>query len=464
MQNRWPRAGTLGVASLVALSAMSAAFAPRARAADASPPAPDPSGVLPIGQAVAEAVARYPALQAARARREATRRDVGEANAAWFPSVTLGGSATKYEEPMIVTPIHGFGPGVLPVFDDVLYQGSLTADWLLFDGGGREARIRQQRALYSAADADTRGGEAGLVGRTLNAYLRVLGFSSTLSAHDKRLAALRAEEDRVHRLADVGRAPEVDVRRAEAAVAAAQAERVRLASSLDVAERELARLTGRDAAAARADRLREVALADTTAPDRAALLARALDSSPDVTAAESRRRAADAAVRAGRAGRWPALRAVGNVQGYASNGEDLQTEWNAGLRIQVPLFTGGALSSRIGRAVAARDAARADADQARLGVEGALDAALAAASEARARIGSLAVAVARFEEVARIEKLRLDAEAGTQTDWLDAESELLVARAQLVDARHAEISACAEIARLTGDLDAAWIDHSLEAE
>jgi outer membrane protein TolC len=79
-------------------------------------------------------------------------------------------------------------------------------------------------------------------------------------------------------------------------------------------------------------------------------------------------------------------------------------------------------------------------------------------------VQSLTTAAAEFGEVARIEKLRLDSEAGTQTDFLEAEAQLLGAEAQLVDARHAEIVARVEIARITGTLDLAWIDKTLEAE
>lgn len=451
-----PVPGRLGVLALAITAAT-------ARADEIAALDPQPVA-LSLSAAAADAVGLHPALRAARARADASARDVGEARAEWLPTLSLNGSAVKYEEPMVVTPIHGFDPGNIPEFDDVLLQGSLTADWLLFDGGGREARIGRRRALSVAAREDAAAGEARLVGRTITAYLRVLGLAATRDAHDRRLEALAAEEARVAQLAEVGRAPDVDLRRAEAARAAAEAERVRLVAALDVVERELARLTGHDVSATRAGQLRAVSLADTAQPARPDLVARALAASPAVRAAEARAEAAADGVRAGRAARWPSLRAVGNVQAYGSDEEEPVAEWNAGVRVSVPLWTGGAISSRVGSALAAREAAESDLAVARLDVEGALDEALAAANEARARTGSLERAVAKFEEVARIEKLRLDAESGTQTDWLDAESELLVARAQLVDARHAEIVARAEIARLTGTLDVAWIDHTLEAE
>jgi outer membrane protein TolC len=239
---------------------------------------------------------------------------------------------------------------------------------------------------------------------------------------------------------------------------------VRLAAALDVAERELARLLGVDASATRADRLAGVALADTSLPSRDALLASAIATSPALLAATRRADAAGRAVTAARSARWPSLHVVGRTQSYGDSDTDFTNEWNAGLQAQLPLFTGGAISSRVGQAQSARAAADADARLARARLEDDLDRALASREEARSRVASLATAVAQYEEVARIEKLRLDAEAGTQTDFLDAESELLVAEAQLVEARHAEIAARVELARITGTLDLAWIEGTLEAQ
>jgi hypothetical protein len=90
--------------------------------------------------------------------------------------------------------------------------------------------------------------------------------------------------------------------------------------------------------------------------------------------------------------------------------------------------------------------------QIELQVEEAIDRALSGIREARARVESLVIAVARAEEVARIEQLLLETGSGTQTDFLSAEADLLAIRADLVDGRHAEIAARVDLARVTGEL------------
>ena len=418
---------------------------------------------LTIQEAAKRVLAHYPLVAAAQARRELTRRELGEATAQRFPSITSSATAVRYKEPMVVTPIHGFTPGRAPEFDDVLLQNVLTADWLLFDGFGRSGRIDQRRALLNAADEDLELVEQTLLASTIEAYLRVLGLSGTLAAHDRRLEALESEEDRVRQLRDTGRAPELEVRRVAAGVASARAERVRLAFALDVSERELAHFVAADASETRADRLVSVSLSDVALAPRTALLAEALGASPAVRAAVERTGAAEAAVRTARSAHWPSVRVVGIYTSYGDSEADFEHEWNAGLRLQVPLFTGGALTSRVGQTLAARAAAEAELELARMRLESELDRAVAALEEARARVTSLEVAAQQFAEVARIEKLRLDTESGTQTDYLEAEAERLVAEAQLVEAYLTEVASCVEIARLTGALDLSWIEEALEA-
>jgi outer membrane protein TolC len=58
----------------------------------------------------------------------------------------------------------------------------------------------------------------------------------------------------------------------------------------------------------------------------------------------------------------------------------------------------------------------------------------------------------------------LESGAGTQTDYLNAEADLLTARGGYIEARYDEIAGRAELARVTGVLDLAWIEQNLEPE
>lgn len=417
---------------------------------------------LPLADAVERALARFPSVEAARARQDEAAEALGEARAARRPRGRLTGSAIQYEEPMVVTPIHGFGPGLFPEFDETLGQATLTVSYTLFDSGADAARIRSADAQSVAAGAALGSAEQILARRVAAAYLTVLGQHQVLTAHDERLVALGAELSRVRQRLEVGRAARVEVLRAEAALASAHAEQVRFAAVQDTAELELARLLGVAPQAIRARHLLPVIHTQEALPPREEIVEQGIAASPAVAQARAQVAIAEAQIALARAVARPELRAVGNYNEWTSSKGDFTGEWNAGFQLTVPLFDGGATRSRIARAEAAHRAAQEQVRLAEVQVQEDVDRVFAAVLEAEARIVSLQVAEERFLEVVRVEKLMLDEGAGTQTDYLNAEADLLAARASLADARHAAILARVDLARAAGRLTPEWLRNNLE--
>jgi outer membrane protein len=418
---------------------------------------PPPAGRLPLETAVSRALAHYPTLTTAAAVEAEARALLGEAQAARLPDVHVRGSATQYQKATLVSPIHAFQVGQTPPFDETLLQTAVTGRYTLFDGGARRARIDQARWHVEASAAASEGIEDVIVAQVVSSYSRVLGRSLTLEAHERRLAALEAELDRVEQIRAVGRAADLAVFRVSAALATARAERASIAEALDMAERDLARLVGADPDETRAAHLEPLRLADRRVPDRDALVARALSASPTLENARHRLAAADAAVGAARSARLPHVEAVGNFLGFGSAAGHFTNEWNAGVQLVFPLFNGGATGQRIARARATRDAAAEQVRTVELQIRGELDRALSALREASARLISLESAIVQFAEVVRIEKLRLETGTGTQTDYLAAEADLLQTRASVADLQYAEVVAQVEVARITGALDPATL-------
>ena len=127
---------------------------------------------LTLAVAVDRALASYPTVAAARARADGAAADVGAAQAAWLPRLSLDGSLNRFQEPMVVAPLHGFDPANPPLFDQTLIQSGLSLNWTLFDFGGRTARVRVQRALAGAAEAAHSGAEQQLMARVTGNYKR----------------------------------------------------------------------------------------------------------------------------------------------------------------------------------------------------------------------------------------------------------------------------------------------------
>jgi outer membrane protein len=419
---------------------------------------------LTLAGAVERALAADPAISIASAERDEAAAAASEVRSVRDAQVTLNGSVFEHEEPMVVSPIHGFTPGQLPDFDRTLIQSSLTSTYLLWDGGAARARIRQANALTATAAESIEAAREAIIARTVGAYFSVLTASTTLEAHDVRLRAIDSELARVRLLDEAGKVPAVETFRAEAARAAAEADRSIAAAELDAAERELARLTRLPPAEAAAANLAPPSPSMPNVEDRSAVESAALQRSVPVRRATLRADAQRAAVASARASRKPLLNLAGSVLEFGDGDGDFTFEWNAGMQLRFFLLDGGAARARIARATAALYAAEARIDAAREDVLRSLDRAFNDLQQASAAAGSLERAAAQFSEVARVERLRLDHGAGTQAEYLRAESDLTATRAALARARHRQLMAQVELARIGGALDPRWIAEHFRSQ
>lgn len=419
---------------------------------------------LTLADAVVRALATSPTLEAARQSRAGAQGAVREARAQWFPQVGVEGTAFRYEEPMVVAPIHGFTPGLLPQFDETLVQGSAGLSWTLFDGGIRRGRNAQAQALRDASTARLDGAAQALVAAVVRTWAEVQARREAVDAEAARQTSLRAEADRVARFLAEGRAAPLEQLRANAAVAGAEADGAAAEAALEVSEAALARLVGLPVAAVRGGRLESVTPVDPGFPGRDSLMSLARAGSPTLQAAAFQAEAARGVLRAAEGARLPSLRLEGRLVTYGSGAGDYSTEWQSGVRLSFPVYTGGSRGAVIDQARAAAAEADARVAEAELALGNRIDQVLALLTESGRRETALAAAVTQLTEAQRVESLALAQGAGTQSDFLRAEAELARARAGLAEARAARIAAAAELAQLTGLLTPAMLSRVAATE
>lgn len=182
---------------------------------------------LTLSKAVSRALEEYPAIRASRASHQEAEATLGINSATYLPLVKLNASATQFEKPMIVTPLHSFGLSQVPQFDQTLYQGGLMVNYLLFDGGVRNARVQQARAQLDSADTDLSVVIQDVIARVVSTYLAILTNQKILEGHNQRINALKAELSRVQQFYKAGRSPRVDILKVQASIANAQADQVK---------------------------------------------------------------------------------------------------------------------------------------------------------------------------------------------------------------------------------------------
>jgi outer membrane protein TolC len=183
---------------------------------------------------------------------------------------------------------------------------------------------------------------------------------------------------------------------------------------------------------------------------------------PEVAAAQSAVRAAEADQSAASADWFPRLYVAGGLRTYGGANVDFTTEWQAALGLEYPIFTGFARSHRVEEASQAVVAAREDLRTTELAISDRADRALEAVRGAAASAEALSTAERHLVEVVRIERLSLDEGAGVQTDYLRAEAELAETRAARARAINLHVAARAELARARGTLTLDWVRDNLE--
>jgi len=416
---------------------------------------------LDVVHAARLALDSHPLTVRAGADVTAAETDVRIARAPLFPTIALSGSTVRFQEPMVVAPLHAFDPTRPPSFDQTLVQGAVQASYTLFDGGARRAATRQANAGVAGARAARTAAEGDVIAAVIGAYVDVQAGRAGVRAAEAQLEALAAERERAERFFREGAAPRVQVLRAGAAWEEARAADGAARARLSAAEHDLARLTGLDP-----DDMANQMLADLAAPARGEDFAREvanIEGAPRLETARQRVETARAAEGAARATRFPTVQGLFGFHQFGSGSGGFVGEWQAGVQLTYPVFAGGARVAGSDRARAVASSAEASADAVELELLRALDRAEAARTEAAGRRQALVAAVEQYEEVARIEALSLAEGAGVQRDLLSAEAQLFRTRSSLAQAQAALTRSTVEIARISGALDLTWINQNLES-
>jgi outer membrane protein TolC len=417
---------------------------------------------LTLDAAVRQALHQHPALELAQANVARAASGVREAQSSRLPTLNLDANLTRFQEPMVVAPLHGLDLQNPPKFDRTLSQGTASLGYTLFDAS-RGARVERAEALEDAAQSGSVAARMQVLADVTRAFLRARTAREVAEAHERRSAALREERDRAAQLVEQGRAARVVLLRAEAALSAAIADGVGAQSDVNVAANELARQLNVSPDSVRSAQLSGVRPVSTQMPSVSALREIAREHNPDLIRAQRQVAVAEATRGEARGLRLPKLQLGGRYIEYASNTTDPQGEWQGSVQLSYPIFTGGARAAAHDRANAEIQAAVAEYDLAGRRVDDAIDRAAAARSAAHARVSALEAAVAQSEEVTRIDRLALDAGAGVQSDYLTAQADLFRSRAALTDARAQEVMALIELARASGQLSESWIAQNVES-
>ncbi len=426
----------------------------------AAPPAPCaalPSQPLTLPDLVDIALCANPATAVAYAASRSAAANVGIARAAELPtlSATVGPTLNRTDylqnQQFLVAP----GVGFSATSNQTQFggSGSLALDYLLFDFGGRAARIDAARASQRAAIAAVADSAQSVALTTINAYNNLQGYLASVTAAQATVAFNRSSFDLADAKRRAGVSTPADALQARTSLAQAELTLAQAQGNARTAAGQLAVAIGQPPTTvlplAPAPAL---ASADVLTRDVRTLIADAERLRPDLAIARANRDAAQAQVRAARSDLRPSvLASVQDQLGYANASTD-SNRASVGLTLSLPLFNGYDRTYRVA-------AARAEADrQAALLEQSRQQAGLDVYTQATALTTQIRVLDTARELInsatasADIAQGRFKAGVGTFTDLLNAQSALASARQQLVSADFGVRNAQATLARAVGQI------------
>ena len=333
---------------------------------------------------------------------------------------------------------------------------------------GKISNLRAERDYATAADYDLESASDQLISRTANAYFDVLVALETLNAAEAAETAFQKQFDYADKRLEVGLAPITDVHEARAQYDGARANTILARNALQDAYQALAEITGTPINALRA-------LPEDFSPelppggDAESWVQRAIDGNPALQASRYSVQGAEHQVSAAKAAHLPTLDLSAGYNkgadwyspgGAATPGLDRfgNSEGSSiGLTLTVPIFSGGATQSRVRQAIAGRDIAQDQLEQARRAVERntryAYQALVAGISEVEARRLALVSAQSAYDAS------QVGLEVGTRTviDVLINQQNLFSARQAYASARYNYLRNRLLLEEAAGTLDAATV-------
>jgi len=398
-----------------------------------------------LADAMADAYEASGLLEQNRALLRAADEDVAQAVGLLLPVVNWIASADA---------TYPASPFATNTAGDVELSASLglSAQLLLYDGGVTRLAIDAQKENVLATRQSLLSVEQDVLFRVVEAYVDLQRAAEFVQLRNNNVRLiteqLRAAQDRF----DVGEVTRTDVAQAEARLAAAQTELAVEQGAYVRAVEEFRAAVGRDPGNLTAATVAPINQTVAGAKDIA------LRNHPALIQAQHNVAAAEINVQRAEAALNPTLTLSARV-GIDEDGNDSA---GVGLDFSGPIYQGGRLSSQVRQFIARRDAARSALLVTAQQVEQQVGNAYSFLQVAQANITATAEGV-RAARVA-FEGIREEATLGARTtlDVLDAEQELLNARANQISAQYELVRASYALLSTMGLLTAEKLNLRVE--
>jgi TolC family type I secretion outer membrane protein len=411
---------------------------------------------LTMQEAVQTALSHHPSLLAAQGALQVQQALVGQARSNYFPQLNLqanytratGNASTSVQSSQALAVGRQTPSPSNTSFNN--YAATLTLQQRIFDFGKTIADVESAREAMQGSDWSSQDFRQTVTVNVKVAYFGLLQARRLVQVQEETVKQFKEHLDQAEGFFRAGTRTRYDVTTAEVNLTNAQLELIKAKNAEVVARVTLANAMGEpDRPIGEMEDLlsfKKVEMSEDQA------IQEALDNRPDLLSLEAQRRAADATIRSARRNYFPVLSGVAD---YTWRGQDYPLVWNwdVGVVLTIPLFSGYLTQSQVAAARANMIVADANKEVLRQNVVLEVHQVFANLVEAEERVQTSEVVVRQAEENLDLANGRFQAGVGTTVEQTDAQVLLTNAKTSRVQALYDYRVGEAQLLKAMGRID-----------
>ncbi|MEW6441301.1 MAG: TolC family protein [bacterium] len=405
------------------------------------------AGRLTLADIVSIGLANNPETRGSWLTAKAAAARVGMQRSAYLPTIDVEGSFAHVNQSAV---------GGQFTFSEDIYGASATLNWLLFDFGGRSARLDEAWAALLASDYGHNAVIQDVVLAVEQAFYGYLAAKAQHSAAQANVREAQVNLEAARKRHEVGVATIADVLKAQTAFSQAQLLQQSFAGQIEALKGELATAMGLPASTQyEVGWLPEDVPVEEVTEQVGPLLDKALADRPDLAEARWRAEEAFSRLQSVKAQGWPSISATssGNRSYYLPGFFRTHTDdWSAALVLRYPLFTGFSQHFDVKRAEAEAEVSKTQVTSLEQQVILEVWTGYSDLKTSLQQVKTTRDLLASAEQSERVALAQYKQGVGSILDLLSAQGSLTTARAEEIRARSNWFLAVARLARATGAL------------
>jgi outer membrane protein len=316
-----------------------------------------PSRLITLNEAVDMALKNHPAIEEQKGKVIYQQGRTGEVIGAYYPKIYMGGDYSRIKpvgnEPSSSVNVNGMPSGSSipsvsgrsPSYEQ--YSASANINQRVFDFGQTHAQVRAQKLSAIAARYDLENVRSQVIFYVKQTYYRLLGAQRARDVRQESVEQFKKHLEYAKALYSVGSKPRLDTLKAEVDLSNAKVDLIKAENEVNIQTANLNMATGLPQNTVYA--VEESRSADVAGLSLEDALNIAFERRPDFQSAKKQRQSAAEAVSAAKTAHLPTFSGSASYY-YAGTSFPLQSGWQAGANVIIPIFTGFVTSYQVTQA------------------------------------------------------------------------------------------------------------------